>query len=317
MPKATSKGTAAIQRLLDERRQFEAWIARLDAAGDATPAAVRGRVRADYEARLRTVTEELGTHMDAVRQVVAQRRAVLGEQQEKEARAAERLAEAELRHAVGEYDEGQWTQVHKDALSELVSIREELQAITTEVERLEELESMVSESAAPPPSPPPPPPVMAEEPALTVVSDRTAGRGPGPAAPRSAPPPPPPPPPSRPVEERKLEKKHQPVDELAFLKSVTEDARGGASAAPPAPPPRRSGAQHQPVEPPPPPPPPVQNAPPGMSVRSPRVTPQEVDPVIVEEGEEPVKTLRCKDCGTMNLPTEWYCENCGAELAAL
>lgn len=32
---------------------------------------------------------------------------------------------------------------------------------------------------------------------------------------------------------------------------------------------------------------------------------------------EPLKTLRCGECGTMNLPTEWYCERCGGELAAL
>ncbi len=30
----------------------------------------------------------------------------------------------------------------------------------------------------------------------------------------------------------------------------------------------------------------------------------------------PQKTLRCTECGTMNLPTEWYCERCGGELAA-
>lgn len=29
------------------------------------------------------------------------------------------------------------------------------------------------------------------------------------------------------------------------------------------------------------------------------------------------KTLRCSDCGAMNYPTEWYCEKCGGELAAL
>ena len=29
------------------------------------------------------------------------------------------------------------------------------------------------------------------------------------------------------------------------------------------------------------------------------------------------KTLRCGECGTMNYPTEWYCERCGAELSAL
>ena len=28
------------------------------------------------------------------------------------------------------------------------------------------------------------------------------------------------------------------------------------------------------------------------------------------------KTLPCAECGTLNLPTEWYCERCGGELAA-
>jgi hypothetical protein len=29
------------------------------------------------------------------------------------------------------------------------------------------------------------------------------------------------------------------------------------------------------------------------------------------------KTLKCSECGASNYPTEWYCERCGAELAAL
>jgi hypothetical protein len=32
---------------------------------------------------------------------------------------------------------------------------------------------------------------------------------------------------------------------------------------------------------------------------------------------EQAKTLKCNECGSMNYPTEWYCERCGAELAAL
>ncbi len=30
-----------------------------------------------------------------------------------------------------------------------------------------------------------------------------------------------------------------------------------------------------------------------------------------------IKTLKCNECGSMNYPTEWYCERCGGELAAL
>jgi hypothetical protein len=32
---------------------------------------------------------------------------------------------------------------------------------------------------------------------------------------------------------------------------------------------------------------------------------------------EQAKTLKCNECGAMNYATEWYCERCGAELAAL
>src|SRR5258706_14564857 len=52
MPKGSSKSTAAIQRLLEERRQYEAWLARINAAGDAAPEHVRVRGRGGHEARL-------------------------------------------------------------------------------------------------------------------------------------------------------------------------------------------------------------------------------------------------------------------------
>jgi len=45
MPKGMSKSTAIIQRLLEERRQYEAWIARLNSSADATPGTLRARVR--------------------------------------------------------------------------------------------------------------------------------------------------------------------------------------------------------------------------------------------------------------------------------
>lgn len=257
MPKGSSKSTAAIQRLLEERRQYQAWIARLDAAGDASPGQVRGRVRADYEARLAAVTEELKAHADAARQLIEQRKDSLKELHEKEAAAAERLSETELRHAVGEYDEAQWGQVHKDALAELVSVREEIQGVEQDLEKLTELDALVHEREKPAPRVGPPPKPVAKP-------------------------------------DDKKDAKRSVVDELAFLKSVTEDEKGGAPS-----PKRASGSQYQPTD--------------VSALPKAAPTSQEQE----AEDEEAAKTLKCKECGTMNLPTEWYCENCGAELAAL
>jgi len=248
MPKGSSKSTAAIQRLLEERRQYEAWLARITAAADSAPEHVRTRVRADYEARLKAVTEELKAHAEAARQLIAQRKEYFLELQKKEKAATERLTETELRHAVGEYDEGQWGQVHKDALAELGAVREELLDVERDIGRLEELDAMVK-----------------------------AKPGAGRAAPSS-----------KPAGRSDERKKTAPVDELAFLKSVSEDDKNAPS------PRRASGAQFQPVE------------------------PLNATPVAPENDDEEVaKTLKCRECGTMNVATEWYCESCGAELAAL
>jgi len=256
MPKGSSKSTAAIQRLLEERRQYQAWIARLDAAGDASPGQVKGRVRADYDARLAAVTEELKAHADAARQLIEQRKETLVELQQQEKAAAERLSETELRHAVGEYDEMQWGQVHKDALAELVSVREEIQAVEQDIEKLTELDALVREKAQPRVGSPPKPVPKADD---------------------------------------KKDAKRPVVDELAFLKSVTEDEKGGAPS-----PKRASGAQYQPAD---------------VSALPKAAAPASQEQAAEEE--EAAKTLKCRECGTMNLPTEWYCESCGAELAAL
>ena len=276
MPRGSSKSTAAIQRLLEERRQYEAWLARLDAAGDATPSSVRTRVRADYEARLIQVTDELKVHAEAARQMVLQRKEFRAELQRKEAQAAERLTETELRHAVGEYDEAQWSQVHKDALSELVSVREEMQSVDADIAQLEELDRLVRHKGA-----------------VRPAADKSP--------PRVGPPPKPPPAPQpKAAGEPRFEKK-APVDELAFLKSVTEDEKGTAPS-----PRRASGSQYQPVIPGDPP----RGAPMSTPTAPTAAANDEPDP-------EPERTLKCRDCGRMNLPTEWYCEGCGAELAAL
>lgn len=310
MSKAPTKSTAAIQRLLEERRQYEAWIARIDAAGGAAPSTVRSRVRSDYEARLNAVTEELKVHAEAARLMAAQRKELRRDLQTKEIMAAERLSEAELRHAVGEYDESQWTQVHKEALAELVSVREELGSIEEDIAQLEELERLVRLRP-----PPPPPAQAAPQPAVAPAPAPAPAPTPAPpsAMPRvgSPPRPPPPVPAPQPAPHARLEPKPEPkapdkptmIDELAFLKSVTEDEKRGIGSPGPAPAPRRSGAQFQPTE-------PVAGRAAPAPTPAPAALPNNDD-------AEPVRTLKCRECGTMNLPTEWYCESCGAELAAL
>src|SRR5438105_11092201 len=178
MAKGSSKSAATIQRLLEERRQYEAWLARISATADSAPEHVRTRVRADYEARLKAVTEELRAHAESARQLIAQRKENLVELQKKEKAAAERLAETELRHEVGEYDEGQWSQVHKDALAELGAVRDELLDVERDITRLEELDYMVKSKPG--------------------AAPRTGGGAPRPPEPRE-------------------EKRRTPVDELAFL----------------------------------------------------------------------------------------------------
>jgi hypothetical protein len=240
----SSKSAATIQRLLEERRQYEAWLARIKATAESAPEHVRTRVKADYEARLKAVLEELKSHADAARQLIAQHKERLLELQKKEKGAAERLAETELRHEVGEYDEAQWSQVHKDALADLGAVRDELLDVERDITRLEELDALVKAKPGPPPKLP------------------------------TGPPPPLPP------------KRKTPIDELAFLKSVTDDDKNAPS------PRRASGAQYQ-VE-------------------------EDVTPAAPLNADAEVeKTLKCRECGTMNLATEWYCENCGGELAAM
>jgi hypothetical protein len=162
--------------------------------------------------------------------------------------------------------------VHKDILAEVISVREDLQAVEADLRKLQELDALVH-----------------SKPTVPSVSTPAAPAPPAPAPHRAHP--------------RSDKVAHE--DELAFIKSVTEDH---------APSPQRaSGAQFQPVIPADTP----RAAPPG----TPRAANPAPAPILPEptgdEDEAAARTLRCKDCGTMNLPTEWYCSQCGAELAAV
>ncbi|HEU5185561.1 MAG TPA: Ran-binding zinc finger domain-containing protein [Gemmatimonadaceae bacterium] len=96
-------------------------------------------------------------------------------------------------------------------------------------------------------------------------------------------------------------------DELEFLKSVVDSRGRPVNPTPSAGQPRESDTNPfglgMPAE-------------PSPSPHVPRQSTQ-VPAFLKDVPSEQVKTLKCQECGTMNYPTEWYCERCGAELAAL
>jgi DNA repair exonuclease SbcCD ATPase subunit len=280
MPKGAPKPAVAIERLLEERQQIQRWLERLEMAGEAAPEHVKARVRADYEKRLSDVMAELRSHAQELAEALERQQTLRAGLARQEANAAERLAEAELRHAVGEYGEAQWREVHAQLLEALVRIREELKHADEEIAKLNEVVRMLGVSA----------------PAVALSG---AGASPGIDGKPQV----------EPAESKKEEGKKErgtrtkvraeqtdALDELAFLKAVAGEGSedlGRGKVSPEAP----AGAGGPGVE------EPVKVVP--------DATPQ------VSRASKAVKTLKCAECGTMNLPTEWYCERCGAELAAL
>jgi hypothetical protein len=280
-----------IEALLEQRTQYEEWLAKLDSSGDKAPPAVRERIRGDYQARLQGVMEQLRGRGSAISEELERHHASQAELDRQRRAAEEALAESEVRHSVGEYTEDEWRRLSDQSRQEIEQLRAQLRSIGAEITRLTQVQSLIAAPrtaapASPPPAaaprPAPKPEVIEQAPFVTHVADPMAD--PAAPPPRTAPQPPAPQPVPAAAE----------VDELTFLKSVSDEdppaprrtTAGGSSTATSAPP-RASE---------------VQTATPASSGKA---------------GAAVAKTLKCSDCGTLNRPTEWYCERCGAELAGV
>jgi len=275
-----------IEALLEQRTQYEEWLVKLDNSGDKVPPAVRQRVRGDYEARLQQVMEQLRGRANAIGEELERQHASQAELDRQRRAAEEAMAESEVRHSVGEYTEDEWRQVSEQSRREIEQLRAQLRSIGTEITRLTQVQALIAlprsgaAAAAPPPAaaPRPAPRPEASEPLVTHVSDPMAD----PAAPPARSAPSPHPTSSEPVAAG--------VDELTFLKSVSDEKprrpSGGFSSTATSAPPREPQAA-------------------APATSSPKAA------------AAVAKTLKCGDCGTLNRPTEWYCERCGAELAGV
>lgn len=108
-------------------------------------------------------------------------------------------------------------------------------------------------------------------------------------------------------------------DELAFLRSVAAtptNPRGNSTVGtrPSGPAPR--ARQATPMEPVAEPPSRPREAP--RAAADPGEDTQPASPLgaPTPRTSQAVRSLKCQECGTLNFPTEWYCERCGGELAA-
>jgi len=280
----------SIEALLEQRAQFEQWLAKLDSTAEKAPPAVRQKVRADYEVRLRGVIDRLRSHASAIADELHRHQAAQGELDAQRRQAEEELAEAEVRHTVGEFGDDEWRRISGEGESRLNGLREQLKTVGKEIARLAEVQSLIaapvrgSEAPAPAPaaedmierSPLPPPPTPPAEPVVEPPVQKSAPR-------------------QQPPRARELDHAGAPGDELAFLKSVADEESKPAPRRPSNPGPTGSAQGSRAVETAPPPPSPSgKSGAPGVA-----------------------KTLKCGECGTLNRPTEWYCERCGAELAGI
>ncbi len=293
MAKTTTDSEVTIEALLEQRSQYEEWILRLDTSGDKASPAVRQRVRGDYEARLESVMEQLRGRSASIAEELERQHASQAELDRERRSAEEALAEAEVRHSVGEYSEEEWRRHSEQSKKGIEQLRARLRAIGSEITRLTEIQALIAgprSTTAPAPPPPPPaapraarPEVVEQALLVTHVTDE-----PEPVQPT--------PPPAKP---RQPEPAAAPGDEMAFLKSVSDDE-----------PSRGVGRR-------------ISN--PGMPAITTTAAPRESSAPSAaaaaggggKAASGVAKTLKCGECGTLNRPTEWYCERCGAELAGV
>lgn len=303
----TPHDLAAVEELLTERDAIHGWLARLDHAGNAAPDSVRSRVRRDYEVRMEGLTDRLRAHADVVAEKLRDDRAEHTDLLARATTTREALAEAELRHMVGEFEDARFQEEQARHSGDLETYEVSLAATAERIGRLEELHRLIAASPRVIPAQATMTPPAVESPAEEIQEPLAMGED---------------------ITEAELEAEVE-IDDLTLgegddflavfddIEDTHSDAASPSGFAPLSF--RPSGnAPSEPVR--PVTPPPRHTTPPqGMPASEPLF---DQDIIAAGTGTEPPvsivgRTLRCGECGAMNRPLEWYCEKCGAELTAL
>lgn len=314
MTNSTASTEQTVAAIVAERQKYEGWIAALEAKRDSTPPHVYERVHADYTARMQRASEQLVGHRAAVQDLANDLSDRLAYLDIEDVKHRDELAEAQLRSAVGEFTpEFCEDQIRKAELA-LKALDDERTSLSHQLARFRSILDM-TQPAVPAPAPPRKPRAAEDATTLAPQAEQTARKD---------------------------------FDELAFLKSVVTRTEERPEVSQPRPipagsdrtrpqaagSPSSSRDQSGPHAPPaavrsPKPAPaaetevtsrePATDEGPGVDNRrtSAREMRGTVPSYLKDVPAEQMKTLKCQECDTLNYPTEWYCERCGAELAAL
>jgi hypothetical protein len=298
-----------VRGLVDERTRYEGWLTALETRRATTPAHVLERVRADYEGRLRHVMDTLQTHVGALR---ADEAALSGHHDEQVRVLADRrdtLAEVELRTLVGEFPADEGERQRQAVEGEIVALESTIASASGRLADLRGLMGRVLPEPAPQPAGPPVGAGGGEAGSATPASGGATVPGAGVAAGTDP----------LGLDAARAALGDQESSGYAPRGYVTPPSGYGASGF--ATPPRglegagegRGGGT-----------PPYA----GQSFADAALTGNAGGYGTAAAGgagggtsapgmPTQEKTLKCPDCGAMNFPTEWYCEKCGGELAAL
>jgi hypothetical protein len=341
MTRIEPQALSEIEALMQERQKYEKWINSLGERRGITPSHVFQRVLSDYEGRMRAVAADLSGRAAEIEASMNYLNDRLAQVQKEEETTADERAEAELRAVVGEYSNDKWEEIRKLAdenIARLGALRMELSGELSHLGAILKVAApmpAVDDSAAATRQP-----VITESlPVIELTTGSKSGDSEAQRAPRSRP--------DSPVfVASQRGGKDDSFDELAFLSSVVENEISQLPSQPVDLPRAgrisQDGVSERSAA--------VAGSSPSSSKGARSATPlisesinsgSDGDESSTRVGEEPnramfekrlsgsvpaylkdvskeaSKSLKCQECGTMNYPTEWYCERCGGELAAL
>lgn len=287
-----NKTLELLRGLLAERQQFEQWLAALAKKRPDTPEQVYMRVHEDYQSRLNSVLDQLQGHTQDLQSSMSELATQLAEVTVRETTRREAQQEAELRAAVGEYSAEKWTEMSRDAESELRKISQERSGIESQLAELSGILEL-TQGRTPAADLLQPRGVPASSPASSTGQESRRPNTYSEAVAISQPP--------------------KPVEAPPTLEEVRQDTPAPAHAE--VPPPATAtvtageGEKAEQVK--------FPNWTESDKSQAQATSAAQAKSKTAPVRPESDKTLKCQECAAMNFPTEWYCEKCGSELATL